>query len=379
MSGTSHDAVDAALVRIADAPRGPRVSLERFESFPLPGPLRERIRGAPGARLAELARLHYDLGEAFANAALRLIENDGRSPAEIDILGSHGQTVYHEPPGGGRTGATLQLGEGDVIARRTGILTVSDFRAADVAAGGSGAPLIPLVDWFLFRKPGHSRLMLNLGGIANVTFLGDSLEEVIAFDTGPGNALLDEIMSRATDGAESFDRDGRLALEGEAREDAVEEFLRHPYFAKRPPKSTGKELFGNEAARRLARMVNRDTRLESLEGAPLRDLLATAALVTARGVSDATRSFLPRVEEVVASGGGTSNRAIMECLRRLFDPVPVVGLEALGMDPDAKEAVGFAVLARETLRGRPGNLPGATGALARTVLGKISPAPLMMR
>jgi len=313
-----------------------------------------------------------DLGEAFAESALRVVEESGREPGDVDIVGSHGQTVHHEPPTASRGGATLQLGDGDVIARRVGAVTVSDFRTADVAAGGQGAPLIPLVDWLLFRSRGVPRLMLNLGGIANVTLVSDELADVVAFDTGPGNALLDEIVAAATGGRETFDRDGRRGLAGRPRMDVVDEFLLEPYFAARPPKSTGKELFGEEAARRLCRLVSGGPEPESIGERDLQDLLATAAMITARAVREAAASFAPEAREVIVSGGGLKNRAVMNHLTALFDPVPVLGLDALGMDPDAKEAVGFAVLANETIEGSPGNVPSATGAPGPVVLGKIS-------
>ena len=372
MSGTSCDAIDAALVRLS-GPRAERsVHLEGFLAVPMPPELRDAVRSARRSGAAELARLSIDLGEAFAESALRVIEESGRRPRDVDIVGSHGQTVHHEPPTASRGGATLQLGDGDVIARRVGAVTVSDFRAADVAAGGSGAPLIPLVDWLLFRSPGRPRLMLNLGGIANVTFVPDELGDVIAFDTGPGNALVDEIVTAATGGRETFDRDGRRGLAGRPQMDVVDEFLSDSYFAARPPKSTGKERFGEDAALRLCRRVTGGHEPDGIGERGLQDLLATAAMITARAVRDAAGSFTPKAREVIVSGGGLKNRAIMSHLTALFDPVPVIGLDALGMDPDAKEAVGFAVLANETIEGSPGNVPSATGALGPVVLGKIS-------
>jgi anhydro-N-acetylmuramic acid kinase len=233
--------------------------------------------------------------------------------------------------------------------------------------------LIPLVDWLLFRKKGTPRLMLNLGGIANVTFLPERFEDVVAFDTGPGNALLDAIMVASTEGAESFDHDGERSVSGTASEDAVEEFLKRPYFSTPPPKSTGKELFGDATALELATMVCGKRSPCDLEDRELADVLATAALVTARSVREAVARFAPAPSEVFVSGGGVHNRGVMEALTELFAPIPVKNLSELGMDPDAKEAVGFAVLANETIAGRAGNVPAATGASAPVVLGKISP------
>ncbi len=373
MSGTSYDGIDAALVRISGSGDAISVELERFECVPFPPGLRERIRRAPDARVPELARLHFALGDAFAEAALGLIGSAGREPRDIHLIGSHGQTVFHDPPSEGRPGATLQIGEADVIAERTGVVTVSDFRTADVAAGGSGAPLIPLVDWLLFRKRETPRLMLNIGGIANVTRVADELHDLVAFDTGPGNALLDEIVRAATGGRKTFDRDGRRASSGVVSDEAVDRFLRKPYFGERPPKSTGKKLFGTSAARELAAMMYGERPIGKLAEAEVDDLLATAAMVTARAVREAAAKFAPNVAEVVVSGGGARNMAIMDDLAALFSPLPVRNLIDLGMDPDAKEAVGFAVLASECIAGRAGNVPAATGAARPVVLGKISP------
>ncbi len=374
MSGTSHDGVDAALVDVSGSGASLKVDVVRFECFPFEPELRSRIASARDATTLELARLDFDIGEAFASAALRVILASGAAPVDVALIGSHGQTVFHDPPSEGRNGVTLQIGEADVIARRTGIVTVSDFRTADVAAGGSGAPLIPMVDWLLFRKPGSVRLMLNVGGIANVTRVGEDPSTLIAFDTGPGNALLDEIMRMSTNGRETFDRDGARGSSGTASDGAADRFLEHPYFARRPPKSTGKELFGAQEARRLAEMMYATAAIEDLGEDQVRDLLATAALVTARAVRDGAARFAPGVSEVVVSGGGVRNSAIMRELSLLFSPVPVRNLDSLGMDPDAKEAVGFAVLASETIMGEACNVPAATGAEIPVVLGKISPA-----
>jgi anhydro-N-acetylmuramic acid kinase len=373
-SGTSFDGIDAALVRVSGSGNELAAEPVRFACVPFDDPLRARVAGAPAATAAEIARLSFDLGEAFADAALRVIGESGLAPADIHLIGSHGQTIYHEPPAGGRGGVTLQIGEADVIAERTGVVTVSDFRTADVAAGGSGAPLIPLIDWLLFRDPAEVRLLLNLGGIANITYVTPDLGDVRAFDTGPGNALTDEIVRAATGGGELFDRDGARALRGAPDEGAVEEFLRHPYFSTAPPKSTGKETFGSDAALMLARLSGHDGPIAALTDRAIDDLLATAAIVTARSVREATR-FLPSepsIARVIASGGGVRNRAIMKGLVERFAPIPVASLFALGMDPDAKEAVGFALLANETVAGRPGNVPAATGAERPVVLGKLS-------
>jgi anhydro-N-acetylmuramic acid kinase len=374
-SGTSFDGVDAALVRIRGSGPDLTTDLVRFTCLPFDEVLRARIADALDAGAAEIARLSFDLGAAFADAAFAVIADAGLTPADVHLVGSHGQTIYHDPPGGNRRGVTLQIGEADVIAARTGLPTVSDFRTADVAAGGSGAPLIPLIDWLLFRDVGEVRLLLNIGGIANVTYVTPEFEGIRAFDTGPGNALVDELMALATGGRERIDRAGERALRGTPDESAVEAFLTHPYFSAAPPKSTGKEMFGRDAARELARHAGHDGAVSALDASAIDDLLATAAAVTARSVRDAT-CFLPAdpgIARVVVSGGGVRNNAIMTALTELFAPIPVTDLSDLGMDPDAKEAVGFALLANETIAGRPGNVPAATGASRPVVLGKLSP------
>ncbi len=380
MSGTSADGIDAALVRCHGWGHWLEAELLSFICVPYEPSLAERIGHAAHAGVAEISRLNFDVGEAFAGAALAVLRKSGMRPTDVHLIGSHGQTIYHEPPEGDRRGATLQIGEGDVVARQTGVVTISDFRTADIAAGGSGAPLIPLVDWLLFRKPDVARLMLNIGGIANVTWLVEDLAGVRAFDTGPGNALCDEIARRASHGRQRYDEDGAGATRGTVHEGAVTAFLARQYFAAQPPKSTGKELFGREATGELAELVHGENGRDWFKGADtlsesdVDDLQASAAAVTVRSIRDAER-FLPRspeLAEVVVSGGGVRNRAMMTMLSDAFAPIPVRSLAEIGIDPDAKEAIGFAVLANETLGGGPGNVPAATGAKTGAVLGKIS-------
>ncbi len=379
-SGTSFDGIDAALVRIGGRGDVVRVELLSFLCAPFEPSLRARIARAASSDAPELTRLNFDVGEAFAAAALEVAAGSGRSICDFHLIGSHGQTIYHDPPSGDRSGATLQMGEADVIARRTGVPTVADFRTADVAAGGSGAPLVPFVDWLLFRKAGEAQVFLNVGGIANLTYVTERFEDVLAFDTGPGNALVDEIIRTSTGRADAIDDGGRLAMGGTADSRAVDAFLAHTYFAAAPPKSTGKETFGREAAGRLAELVHPGSDIEALDNEGLSDLLATAVSVTARSVQGAF-AFLPgdtTPARVVVSGGGMRNRALMAELARLLEPCPVLALDdpdmepGLRMDPDAKEAVAFAVLADRAVAGEPGNVPAATGASGRVVLGKIS-------
>jgi len=364
MSGTSADGVDAALVEVEGVGETTRVRLLAFATQPYEPALRARILALGEAGVEELLWLHYRLGEEFARAALAVIEPARRQGLAVHLIGSHGQTARHHPRAavsGGRA-ATLQVAEPAVIAERTGLPVVADFRPRDVAAGGEGAPLVPLVDWLLFRRPGVVRACLNLGGIANVTVLPEQLGGVRAFDLGPANMPLDLVVAAWTGGAESFDRDGARAAAGRVDGALLAELLRHPFLAQPPPKSTGRETFGAAFVQPLlGRFADRPD-----------DLLATLTRFVAEAVAEGLRRHVPeRVDEVLVSGGGTHNRTLMGALAECLAPVPVRSVEAEGMDPDAKEAIAFAVLANETLFGRPGNLPAATGAAGPRILGKI--------
>ncbi|MBV9774115.1 MAG: anhydro-N-acetylmuramic acid kinase, partial [Gemmatimonadetes bacterium] len=282
-----------------------------------------------------------------------------------------GQTVWHRPPGDGRRGATLQLGDPATIAERTGCDVVADFRTRDMAAGGHGAPLVPWVDQLLFALPDGARALQNIGGIGNVTWVPPrgSAGGTFAFDTGPGNALMDAAVEIATGGRLTFDRDGRLAAQGRVDEALLADLLRHPYFAAEPPKSTGREEFGRPFVQRLVEAVQPEGDRDWL------DLVATLTELTARSIADAYRRWLvPRgVDEVVVSGGGARNPTLVRRIQALLDPLKVSDGEVLGVDPEAKEAVAFAVLAWAHLRGIPANVPAATGASGPRVLGSLTP------
>jgi anhydro-N-acetylmuramic acid kinase len=364
VSGTSADGVDAVVTRIQGAGATTRVSTLSFLTAPCPSALRSRILRAPELSARDVADLSAEIGEIFAQAALAAAAAADIAPAAIDLVGSHGQTIYHRPRERGRPAATLQVGEPSIIARRTGSLVVSDFRAADVAAGGEGAPLAPALDRLVFGPLGRPVVALNLGGIANLTLVrGDA--PVVAFDTGPANALLDAVARREL--GCPYDPGGREAASGRVDPALLERLLAHPYLEAPPPKSTGRETFGEALLDRI-----RD------EHAAMRtsDLLATLAAFTAESIGRAIERFVsPLVPptEIVASGGGVHNAALMERLRRRLDPVPLSTSDSYGIDPDAKEAVLFAVLANETIHGRPGNVPEATGASAAVVLGRLTP------
>lgn len=370
MSGTSADGIDAAAVEIAGAPPGLTWRLLAHVSQPHPAALRQAIFAAFNPQTGtvdRLCELNYALGRAFAAAALAVIDAAGLRPEQAALIGSHGQTVWHAP--GGAEPATLQLGEAALIAEMVGAPVVSNFRARDIAAGGQGAPLVAYVDQLLFTHPTRARGLQNIGGIANVTYLpaaGDA-GAPLAFDTGPGNMLIDELARRATGGAWTFDRDGVLARRGRVDAALLAELLQEPYLALPPPKTTGRELFGVQYA---ARVWDKGT----ARGLAPADIIATATRFTAASIVDAYRRHLPRMpDEVVLSGGGAQNPALLAALRDLLAPLPLLTSGDLGLPPEAKEALAFAVLAYETWAGRPGNLPGATGARRPVVLGAITP------
>ncbi|MBT7861891.1 MAG: anhydro-N-acetylmuramic acid kinase [Gemmatimonadetes bacterium] len=374
MTGTSADGVDAVLVDIEGF--GPTTEFELLAhiTHPLPDELRADLfmLFQPDARVDDLCRVNVALGAVLADAAMTVIGEGGADAAAVDLIGSHGQTVRHLPQGS--PSSTLQIGEAAMIAHHTGIATIADFRPADMAASGEGAPLVPLVDLLLFAHPDLGRLMLNIGGIANVTALqagADSTSGILAFDLGPGNSLIDAAVDHLSGGRERYDAGGRRAAGGQASEEWVDRLMKHEFFRRPPPKSTGREEFGTEF---LAQLM-----IESgLEGA---DLLATLTAFTASSIGAGVQRFGDpegQLEEVWVSGGGVHNDHLMAMLEDELAPRSVRSIGDLGVPADAKEAVAFAVLANETLMGRPGNVMGATGASVPAVLGKISLPPLVV-
>ncbi|MBW3624165.1 MAG: anhydro-N-acetylmuramic acid kinase [Armatimonadetes bacterium] len=372
MSGTSADGIDAALVEVEGV--GEDLSVGVMAGLEIPyADLRETILSAASgnANAEALCLLNVAVAEAFADAARQVAEAAGMSLRELDAIGSHGQTVWHAPEpletGGYRVTGSLQIGNGSVLSVRTGCVVVSDFRSADMAWGGQGAPLVPLADWLLFRSLDRSRAIQNLGGIANVTFLpaGGSTDEVLAFDTGPGNMVLDALAARLTGGKLRYDANGELALRGTVCEPLLEELLNESYFSRKPPKSTGRERFN---AAYVDRLWERGRALNlSVE-----DLMTTATALTAESIARAYREFLPGVDEVILGGGGVRNPALRQQIEQRLSPTPVRTHEDLGWDGGLKEAVAFALLADRTLQGLPGNLPQVTGAKRAAVLGSIS-------
>lgn len=367
MSGTSLDGVDAALVRLEEPLH---VELVAFRSDPYTPEDRARLLAAirqGGPR--ELALLHAWLGERFAASTERLLRQAGVDAQDLTGIASHGQTVWHEP---GRV--SFQLGDPAILAERFGVPVVSDFRSRDVAAGGQGAPLVPLADALLFGHPDHGRVLLNVGGMANVTFVRrrGATDDVVAFDTGPGVAVMDAVVRALVPGA-TFDEDGRRAARGRPDDVVVSELLQHPFFAAPPPKSTGREVFGEACAEDLVERVRAQRPAAAAD-----DIIATAVLLTARSVASQIERWLPHVRkagsDVLASGGGARNATLMARLAELLPGIPVRRFDEEFFDGDAKEAVAFAFLGWRALRREPGNVPAATGARGPRVLGRVTPA-----
>jgi anhydro-N-acetylmuramic acid kinase len=379
MSGTSADGVDAAIVELDGAPPDLRWEVRAHSHIPHPAELRDEIFACfrpASSDVERLCHLNFALGHAFADAALRAINEAGLTPDRVDLIGSHGQTLWHTPTG--PQASTLQLGEPAVIAERTGTPVVSNFRTRDMTAGGQGAPLVAYVDALLLTHPTLTRAVQNIGGIANVTYLPSKKckrcpSAVIAFDTGPGNMLIDDAAARATDGRLSFDRDGELASAGQVDEGWLAELLADPYFKKPPPKTTGRERFGSQYGAKLWE----EGRTRGL--APY-DIVATLTAFTASSIALAYRDFLPYLpDEVIVSGGGARNPVLMARLRSealATEALPrsthICFSDDVGLKIEAKEAVAFAVLAYETWHRRPGNLPSATGASHPVILGSIT-------
>lgn len=372
MSGTSIDGIDAALVRFVGDVASLDWDLEEFRSTPYPSDRKKTIHDAIAhGSPATLSDLNVQLGEWFAEAALDLCDAAGLTAAAIDAIGSHGHTVWHRPPTAGHRGATLQLGCAATIAERTGITVISDFRSRDVAAGGHGAPLVPFADRLLYARPDAVRVLVNIGGMANLTRVprrGDD-EPLLAFDTGPGNALIDAAVEMATGGEAGYDRDGRLAAGGSVDGALLGELLEDPFYAKEPPRSTGRETYGRERVERL--VAERAT----MDDAGWRDFVATLTELTARTIADAVRRFVaPRgLDEVVVTGGGAHNPVLMRRLSESLAPLRVVTGTQAGIHGDAKEAIAFAALAWAHLTGRPGNVPEVTGAVGPRILGSRTP------
>ncbi|HXM18057.1 MAG TPA: anhydro-N-acetylmuramic acid kinase [Candidatus Tumulicola sp.] len=372
MSGTSLDGIDAAAIDVDERDGRLDLKLVAFATTPYAPALHAQLRAAmppaPGST-AEVSRLHASVGEAFASAALALADHAGFATRSVQLIGSHGHTLFHD--GRGPQPSTLQIGAPAIIAARTGVTTVGDFRAADIAAGGQGAPLVPYVDHLLLRDDAESRAVVNVGGIANVTLLPAKcgVEAIRGYDTGPGNMLIDECVRLATHGKDSMDVDGALAGRGRVSDALLEWLLQHPFFALSPPKSSGREDFGSD----YARVVWERAASRSI---PEADIVATVTKLTAVTIAKAVPHDFSRV---IISGGGAHNATLRRFLVQALAArdgvaVSVDDSDAFGLPVDAKEAIAFALLARATVRIEPANIPAVTGARKRVVLGAIYPA-----
>jgi len=373
MSGTSLDGIDAVLAEFeGDAVAELEWRVLGFVSQPYSLERRNTIHRAILEGSAEsMARVHALLGEWFAEAALAVCAQVGVSPDAVDLIGSHGQTIWHIPRAGEPRAMGLQLGCPSTIAERTGIPVVADFRTRDQAAGGEGAPLVPWQDRALFSQVGRRRVLQNIGGIGNLTWVpprGESAP-LLAFDTGPGNALIDAAVELETGGRETYDRDGARAARGRVRPEILDELLEHPFLKMEPPKTTGRETFGRPFVKALAERhgIRSDEDWD--------DLVATLTMLTARAITDSIRRWvLDRgVDEVVVSGGGGRNPTLLRWIAEALPGIPVVTGDVLGIDPDSKEALAFAALAWAHVHGIPGNIPEATGAAGPRVLGSFTP------
>lgn len=370
MSGTSLDGIDAALIEVAGGIPFTFLQPLGFVTRPYTDAERVRIAGLlhPAVKYADLLAAHAWLGELFADAALQVIAQAKLVPSLVDAVASHGQTVWHLPPVGGTPGATLQIGEPSVIAERTGLLTVADFRPCDMAAGGQGAPLVPFADHLLFPHDAENIAVQNIGGIANVSWLprGGSFSGILSFDTGPGNMVIDALVTRFGHGM--YDRDGAMAATGTVDTAWLEVLLVEPFFHRAPPKSTGRELFGACYAAEFIAQASR-------RGLSQQDAVATATALTAESIARAYRDFLPeQPDRVILGGGGSYNRTLRCMLAARLPGIPVLTHEDVGISGEAKEAIAFALLGYATLCGVPNNVPSATGAAHPVILGKIVPA-----
>jgi anhydro-N-acetylmuramic acid kinase len=380
MSGTSTDGIDVALARISGAPPRLHAKILGDTSSKFPSALRQeilRVAEQHPITAGELSQLNFRLGEVFAEAALAACRKFRVSPKRIALIGSHGQTIFHQgapaPYFGRATASTLQIGEPSVIAARTGITTVGDFRPADIALGGQGAPLVPYADYLLYRHEKLGRVSLNLGGIANLTAIPASAkpDQILAFDTGPANMLIDALVSHFSHGRQRFDKNARIAQTGRAVPALLNELMRDPYLKLAPPKSTGREYYGHAYLKSVLALGKKHR-------AKPADLIRAVTIFTAFSVVDALNRFvLPKtkIHQLIVSGGGAQNPLILAQLSAALGSIELVPSSRLGVPEDAKEALAFALMAYETFHHRPSNLTSATGARGPAILGKISYAP----
>lgn len=369
MSGTSLDGIDAALVEIEDCGSETKVNLVAFCELPLEEAMREKIKRAcmkESSDVEQICSLNFEMGYLFAQAVQKVCEKAGVTTDQLDFIGSHGQTLYHIPKDQeSAKKSTLQIGEPAVIAYETKTTVVSNFRVMDMAAGGQGAPLVPYTEFLLYQST-KNRCLQNIGGIGNVTVIpaGGTVDDLVAFDTGPGNMIINEVVGQ-TKGIE-FDVDGKFAAMGSVKEDLLDDLMNIPYITLPPPKTTGRELFGKQFVSKL---------LEDYGHLKAEDIIATVTAYTARSIAYNYKTYIfPhfKIEEVIVGGGGSYNKTLMKMLQDELPECLVRTQEEIGLSSSAKEAIAFAVLANETMNGKASNVLGATGAKKRVVLGNIT-------
>lgn len=378
MSGTSVDGIDAALVELKGSGLDTRAELICFKNYSYDDSIRERIFrlfDPKTSRVDEICHMNFLLGELFADAALKIIAEGGYTPKDIDIIGSHGQTIYHMPEpiedSGYNISSTLQIGEPSIIAERTGVVTVGDFRVRDMAAGGQGAPLVPYSEYILYREKDSTVALQNIGGISNVTVIPAdcNIDEVFAFDNGPGNMVIDEVVRRITDGKKSYDEGGHMASQGTVDERLLAYLMDDEYFRLSPPKTTGREYFGSQYVDNVMEKASK-WEVDSL------DLIATVTALTAKSIAQSYKDFIlneQKLEKIIVGGGGSYNKTLINMLRLYLQgqDINVLTQEDIGLSSDAKEAIAFAILANETINGNANNVPNVTGAKNSVVMGKI--------
>ncbi|SCZ02011.1 anhydro-N-acetylmuramic acid kinase AnmK [Alkaliphilus peptidifermentans] len=368
MSGTSIDGIDCALVLIEDVGLNSKVTLKGFKNYAIDLDTKNEILeccSIETSNVEKICKLNFKVGNILADAVIQLCKDMKISLWDIDLIGSHGQTIYHIPQN-----STLQIGEAAVISEKTGIPVVSDFRVGDVAAGGHGAPLVPYTEFILYRHEEKTRMLQNIGGIGNVTLLpkGSVIDEIKAFDTGPGNMIIDYLIYELTGGAMKYDTDGRIAAKGSVDKLLLSELMKHPYMEYKPPKSTGRETFGRDYSKAL--LSNCLAR-----GMTMEDIVATATAFTVESIIYHYETYIYpyyHVDEIIVGGGGSYNNTIMKMLREKCKGISVFTQEDMGLSSDAKEAIAFAILANEAVHGNNNNIPGVTGARNPVVMGKFN-------
>jgi len=376
MSGTSLDGIDAALVNISQAENGLNIELVDFLNIDYKKEFRQKILKTTAldkSNIKDVAHLNIDLAEKFSEAVFSLLKKSNLTPADVDLVASHGQTIYHNVED--KEGiSTLQVGSASFIAERTGITTVYNFRMRDLAAGGEGAPLVPYTDYLIYNSENKNRILQNIGGIANYSYLpaNGELNDVVGSDNGPGNMIIDNAVETLTNGKMDFDKDGKMAGKGEVSQKLLTEMMNHPFIKKTPPKSTGRADFGK---RYTEKIVKKGKKMNLSKN----DIITTITSFTALAIIDSYQKYLPTdIDEIIIGGGGSYNPYLLNKIKeykneKLRKDIKVLKQEDLGYSSEAKEAVAFAVLGYQTMKGKSNNVPGATGAQSEVILGEIVP------